>query len=89
MSYALQLLCLASGLPSDFDGEYVTEFDPDFRDGLGRVDSTKDINKAKAFPDATAAFSFWKTQSKVRPTREDGRPNRPLTAFTVTTVKIS
>lgn len=34
-------------------------------------------------------MAFWKTTSRVNPIRADGRPNRPLTAFTIEPVKIS
>ena len=29
------------------------------------------------------AMNFWRAPSKTRPTRMDGKPNRPLTALTV------
>jgi hypothetical protein len=36
------------------------------------------------FADLAAAVACWKRQSTVRPLRPDGKPNRPLTAFTIT-----
>lgn len=83
MTHVIKLIIMADGQPSVFDGEYVTDFDPDFMDGLGMVKSTPDISKAKPFKDLAAVMAFWKTQSTVKPTRPDGRPNRPLTAFTI------
>lgn len=89
MSVILQLIGLANGAVSDFDGEYVCGLDPDFMNGLGKVDSTPEITDAKIFPDLVSAMAFWKTTSTVRPIREDGKPNRPLTAFTVHPITIS
>lgn len=65
-------------------GEYLESYDPDFRGGIGKASWTKDASKAKRFPDFASAIGEWKRQSTVRPLRGDGRPNRPLTAYTVT-----
>lgn len=62
---------------------WLETFDIDFYDGLGRVRMTTDRWRAYRFPDFGAAMGAWKTQSLVRPLRPDGKPNRPLTAFTV------
>jgi len=88
MSYVIRLIGLADGRPTDFDGEYLTKFDPDFRNGLGRVWTTPDQNKAKLFGDLGQVIEFWKITSRVRPMREDGKPNRPLTAFTIEPVAV-
>lgn len=71
------------GFPEKNGGKYVESFDPEFMNGLGRVYSTDDIEKAKTFDDFGQAFEFWKTQSKTKPTRPDGKPNRPMTALTI------
>ena len=39
--------------------------------------------EAKVFEDMASAFVFYRAQSKHMPMRLDGRPNRPLTAFSV------
>ena len=36
------------------------------------------------FADMSEAFECWKRQSTVCPLRADGKPNRPLTAFSIT-----
>lgn len=64
---------------------YVKFYDPDAFDGRGDVETTPDIQQAMHFPTSLEAFMFWKQTSTVRPLREDGSPNRPLTAFTITT----
>ena len=63
-------------------------YDPDHNDGRGEVTTTPDIFKALAFEKSFEAWEKWKQQSRVRPLREDGRPNRPLTAFTVTVEEV-
>ena len=44
---------------------------------------TTDTRKAMAFQCATDAWAFWHQQSRRTPLRPDGKPNRPLTAYTV------
>lgn len=67
-----------------FTGQYLRGYDPDAFDGRGLADWTPDRADAMEFPDVLAAITLYRTVSKVRPTRHDGKPNRPLTAFTVT-----
>lgn len=62
---------------------WLVEFDPEANDGRGHVDWTENRAEAKRFPDSAAAMEFWNQQSRTRPTRPDGKPNKPLTAFTV------
>jgi hypothetical protein len=64
-------------------GQYLEWFDFDYANGLGRGEFTKDRTKALEFKDAGEAMTFWKTVSRVKPFRADGKPNRPLTALTV------
>lgn len=64
-------------------GRYVVDFDIANHTGRGPIPSTPDISKAKHFANAGEAIEFWRTQSKVRPLREDGEPNRPMTAYTI------
>lgn len=61
---------------------YVIACDVDAFDGRGdAVFGT--LAAARVFADAGAALAYWKRQSTVRPLRPDGKPNRPLSAFTV------
>ncbi len=62
-------------------GEYLQSFDPEAHDGRGDAEFTSNIKKAKVFADGVEAIKAWQSQSRTRPLREDGRPNRPLTAF--------
>jgi hypothetical protein len=63
--------------------EYVQSCDVDAYRGHGDAKFTSDVAKAKRFPDVEAA-AYWKRQSRDRPFRPDGQPNRPLTAYNVT-----
>lgn len=64
-------------------GKYLQDMDADANDGRGSISWTDDISKAKGFSDVSEALAFWRTRSKVTPTRDDGRPNCPLTAYSV------
>lgn len=64
-------------------GEWIKSADVDAYDGRGDVETTFDIDQALRFPTGGDAFAFWRQQSTVRPVREDGQPNRPLTAFNI------
>lgn len=63
--------------------EWVKAYDPDGMYGYGLVELTKQRDEARRFDDAAEALRCWKQTSTVRPTRDDGKPNRPLTAFTI------
>lgn len=62
---------------------WVSSYDPEAYDGRGHVELTRDISQALTFRDKLAAFECWRQQSKRRPLRDDGKPNRPLTAWSV------
>src|ERR671922_286132 len=66
------------------NARWLKSFDPDAYDGLGLVEWTHDIDQAIKFKDPIEAKDYFAQQSTVRPLRADGKPNRPLTAYTVT-----
>jgi hypothetical protein len=68
--------------------EYVESCDVDAHRGRGDVRLSRDVAKAMRFPDFEAAVTYWKRQSRVRPLRPDGEPNRPLTAYNITTENV-
>lgn len=77
----------------DFNpGEYVTDFDPDFASSgspiTGSIDTSPNPHLAIRFKTFNEAMAFYRTQSKARPLRPDGNPNRPMTALTVEIVRI-
>ena len=49
----------------------------------GRIELTIHPDDARRFADSGDAMLAWNKQSRVRPYRPDGRPNKPLTALTV------
>jgi hypothetical protein len=66
------------------EGDYVMSFDPDANDGRGELLTTPSLDQALKFDDQAGALRFYRQASTVHPLRDDGKPNRPLTAFTVT-----
>jgi len=50
---------------------------------MGEIVWTSDITKAMRFASFVAVMAAWQTTSTVNPVRDDGRPNRPLTAFNI------
>ena len=68
---------------------YIKTADVDAFDGRGDVTTTHEITLALKFNSTEKAMEFWRQPSTVRPVREDGKPNRPLCAFTVEIVPIN
>ena len=84
MPVLMKLIQDAAGLkPPLPDPTYLQDFDPDRHDGRGEIGTTRDRGKAMRFANAGEALETWRRPSEVRPLRPDGKPNRPLTAFTV------
>lgn len=73
---------------------YIESCDFEFDDGhpknerRGKAALTGDPRRAKPFESFGDAHKFWATQSTTRPVRADGKPNRPLTAYTVEIVTL-
>lgn len=85
----IKIICLADGRATEFDGQYVTEYDPSRTsrspagaEMLCHLRTTPDRAKALKLS-ARDAFELWRKVDERNPVRSDGRPNRPLTAFTV------
>jgi hypothetical protein len=82
----LQLVELCDGTPHPFAGQYVQEYDPTLRppDDWILLRVTPDPAAAKHFPDFLTAAEYYRQVCPNRPVRDDGKPNRPLTVWTVT-----
>jgi len=83
MAATIQLIGLVAGIPTEWDGQYVVEYHPRrwTRNIIGAyLVTTPDRAKAHRYPDSAAAWETWRT---VRGVRSDGKPDRPLTTFTV------
>jgi len=76
-------LALAAVNDSIQYGDYLEWADPDANNGMGDDRWTSDIDKAKKFATFADATACWQAQSAVNPIRPDGKPNRPLTAWSV------
>lgn len=70
----------SGGAPRDL---YLQAYDPEYAGGRGLAEWTEDIETAMRFATAGEAWMLWRQPSRVRPVRADGKPNRPLTAFTI------
>lgn len=80
----LKLVATVQGVPTEFDGKYVAAYDPSWvnprgYDG-GILEVTDDPAAALRFAGAAEALAKWREPYG---RREDGEPNRPLTAWSV------
>ena len=82
MTVVIKIVCSATGDRTAHDGHYVQEYVPNF-DRHGYLVSTSRLESAKRYRDHAAAFEAWRAINGQHPVRDDGKPNRPLTAFTV------
>lgn len=82
MAYILVATEIATGEKFPFP-MLVVDCDFDAHNGLGAFIFSNSPTKAKRFATAEEALTFYRTVSPSRPTRPDGEPNRPLTAFSV------
>ena len=65
-------------------GKYISAYDPATpNDGFGKLELTSKITEAKKFQGFGEALNFWKQQSTTKPLRYDGKPNKPLSKYTV------
>ncbi len=62
---------------------WLQSYDPEAHTGRGAVLFTNDVSEAITFADQRAAMACYLQVPKNHPVRADGRPNRPLTAYTV------
>lgn len=90
MSYRMRVHGITNVVHSDVDvvsltmmPVYVLSYDLEAFAGLGDVQYTTDPARAMTWPDLESFHRAYTSVSMVRPTRDDGRPNRPLTALTV------
>ena len=65
------------------DPSYIQHYDLDYMNGRGRAMLTGNIEEAQTWDTEIDVFKAWRTESKLMPIRDDGKPNRPLTAYTI------
>jgi hypothetical protein len=75
---------LANGTPHAV-GQYLKSYDVEAHGGRGEIVWTSRVEEAMRFDGNRDAFECWKRVPECHPVRlSDGKPNRPLTAFTIT-----
>lgn len=70
-------------------GAYLRSYNPEAYRGRGFAEWTTELSEAKRYESAADAFTEWTRVPKGRPRREDGKPNKPLTAYSIEVVKAS
>lgn len=70
------------------DDVYFKAFDFEFDNGVGAAEFTRSRDEALKFPTVSDALQFWNTQSKTRPIRPDGKPNKPMTCTFIEVIKL-
>jgi hypothetical protein len=68
---------------------YLEAYDVDAFGGRGHSALTTDPAKALTWASPSDVVEAWREQSTVRPQRPDGKPNRPLTAYTMSPELVS
>jgi hypothetical protein len=85
VSVLVVIVGLASGEPTPgLDGTYLKSYTPDGHGGRGDLVVTPHRHAAKRYTNAVDARNEWARVSSTHPRRPDGKPNRPLSAFTIT-----
>jgi hypothetical protein len=83
---ALRIVGVWHGEPTEWDGKYIVDYDPTpfmTPDGpFVHLVVTDRRDEAREFPTLEAAVTFYRRESTHGP-RPDGKPDRPLTAYTV------
>lgn len=72
---------------------FLAFYDPNFNAGggsypTGKVLGTLDPDTAMRFESQAAALDCWKQSSTVCPLRPDGQPNRPLTSYSISVIRL-
>lgn len=90
MPYLMRIISDALGEPSMHDGLYLKSvtFEVDELGGCF-IETTPNPQQAHQFKSTSELLATWKRQSVVCPLRDDLKPNRPLTAWTIETVHSS
>ena len=86
----LRIVGRVDGQPSEFDGKYIVDYEPELHDPDGNydggvIDVRDNRSDADVFATMEESAEMWKRgpSCECHRTRADGQPNRPLTAFTV------
>ena len=90
MTLVIQIVGMVNGMPTPHDGKYLREYDAT-RSGIDpdgvpwiHLVTTPDKQEAQKFDDLLSARACWMQIDLNNPVRPDGRPNRPMTIFSIT-----
>lgn len=96
MPYVIRFVCRMDGEPTGYDGEYLKSYDASYVPSNGKYNggdliTTPNIEEAQKFETPSEALTTWKeTAPKPWSVRLwDGKPNRPLTAYTIEVIGFS
>lgn len=82
--WLMRIAGYADGTDVSFAGQYLKSYNPDAPGEEYLAEFTDRVEDAMKFTDAGAVLTEWKRQRMVDGgLRSDGKPDRPLTAFTV------
>ena len=86
--YRIRIVGLCGGGETEYDGLWLKAYDPTYvnpyRYDGGILETTRDPVQAAVFPSAAAAMEKWRECAPPPYHLSlDGKPNRPLTAFSV------
>jgi hypothetical protein len=82
MANTAVIRCAGASTPG-LVGKYLKAYDVEASGGHEVATWTRDRREALVFPSFIGAFEAWRSQSVTVPLRADGKPNRPLTAYSV------
>ena len=95
MSWAMRLYnttdkreLIAQVVVNDEVPVYLRAYDVNAHDGRGSVAMTRDIAEARTWCTQHEVMLAWLAQSTSKPLRPDGKPNRPLTAYSMHAVPV-
>ncbi len=86
--HIIRLVGTVQGVPSPFDGQCVVDYDPTpiRREEAPILKTTPFELLARRFATPAEAIEYWRRGSGVL--RDDGKPDRPLTAWSVEIVDV-
>jgi hypothetical protein len=87
MPWIMQILGEADDIMEQYAPIYLKTFDLEANGGHGAMQCTKDKSEAFKWDSMIDLMMAWKAPSESRPLRPDGKPNRPLTAFSISPIE--
>lgn len=76
----MQLMEMGSFGPGEHTGRWLVDYDPHHNDGEGRIVTTPHRSQARVFDSLLDVMELVREPHGLR---TDGKPNRPITAYTL------